>query len=110
MSKRILGGGRVLGSGRNLGPPAPPAKPTSPSPLPTHVLSPSASTVSLNTSESEASTPPSSDPQDIASRVSLDHGAPVLSLAAAAATDRLVCPICNEEMVGHTLTRVLISC
>ncbi len=97
MSRRILGGGRVLGSGRTLGPPAPPPKPTSPSPLPTHVLSPSASTLSLDTSESGTSTPPSSDPQDIGSRVSIDHGAPDLSLAAA--TDRLVCPICNEEMV-----------
>ena len=99
MTSRIIGGGRVLGSGRSLGPPAPPPKPTSPSPLPTHVLSPSASTVSLNTSESGNSTPPSSDPQDIASRVSLDHGGTDLSLAAASATDRLVCPICNEEMV-----------
>ncbi|OCT46207.1 FYVE zinc finger domain containing protein [Cladophialophora carrionii] len=98
MSRRTIGGGRVLGSGRTLGPPLPPLKPTSPSPLPTHVLSPAASTLSLNTSESGTSTPPSSDPQDIASRVSLDHGAPDLSLAAAA-TDRLVCPICNEEMV-----------
>ncbi|KAJ9605402.1 carboxypeptidase Y-deficient [Cladophialophora chaetospira] len=97
MSRRTIGGGRVLGSGRTLGPPTPPPKPTSPSPLPTHVLSPSASTISLNTSESGTSTPPSSDPQDIASRVSIDHGAPDLSLAAA--TDRLVCPICNEEMV-----------
>src|ERR1700742_1334749 len=99
MSRRIIGGGRVLGSGRTLGPPAPPPKPTSPSPLPNRVLSPSASTLSLNTSESGTSTPPSSDPQDIASRVSLDHGAPDLSMAAAGATDRLVCPICNEEMV-----------
>lgn len=97
MSKRTIGGGRVLGSGRTLGPPVPPPKPTSP--LPAHVLSPSASSLSLNTSESEASTPPSSDPQDIAARVSLDHGGPDLSVAAAAAGDRLVCPICNEEMV-----------
>lgn len=99
MSRRIIGGGRVLGSGRTLGPPIPPPKPTSSSPLPTHVLSPSASTLSLDTSESGRSTPPSSDPQDIASRVSLDHGGPDLSMAAAAATDRLVCPICSEEMV-----------
>ena len=97
MSRRTIGGGRVLGSGRTLGPPVPPSKPTSPSALPTHVLSPSASTLSLDTSGSGNSTPPSSDPQDIASRVSLDHGAPNLSLAAA--TDRMVCPICNEEMV-----------
>ena len=99
MSGRIIGGGRVLGSGRSLGPPIPPSKPTSPSPLPNHVLSPSASTLSLNTSESGVSTPPSSDPQDIASRVSLDHGGTDISLPAASATDGLVCPICNEEMV-----------
>ncbi|KIV83803.1 hypothetical protein PV11_05797 [Exophiala sideris] len=97
MSKRTIGGGRVLGSGRTLGPPIPPPKPNSP--LPSHVLSPSASSLSLNTSESGASTPLSSDPQDIAARVSLDHGTPDLSVAAAAAGDRLVCPICNEEMV-----------
>ncbi|KIW25745.1 hypothetical protein, variant [Cladophialophora immunda] len=98
MSRRTIGGGRVLGSSRTLGPPAPPPKSTSP--LPSHVLSPSDSSLSLNTSESGTSTPPSSDPQDIVSRVSLDHGAPDLSTAAAAAaTDRLVCPICNEEMV-----------
>lgn len=97
MSRRTIGGGRVLGSGRTLGSPAPPPKPTSP--LPAHVLSPSASTLSLNTSESGNSTPPSSDPQDIIARVSLDHGAPDLSMAAPTATDRLACPICNEEMV-----------
>lgn len=97
MSRRTIGGGRVLGSGRTLGPAAPPPKSTSP--LPAHVLSPSASSLSLNTSESGNSTPPSSDPQDIAARVSLDHGASGLSMAAAAAADRLVCPICNEEMV-----------
>lgn len=97
MSGRTIGGGRVLGSGRSLGPPPPPPK--SSSPLPAHVLSPSASTLSLNTAGSESSTPPLSDPQDIASRVSLDHGGPDLALAAAAAGDRMVCPICNEEMV-----------
>ncbi|OAP55657.1 Vacuolar segregation protein PEP7 [Fonsecaea erecta] len=104
MSRRTIGGGRVLGSSRTLGPPAPPAPPPkATTPLPSHVLSPSASSLSLNTSGSGNSTPPSFDPQDIASRVSLDHGAPDLSAAtaaaAAAATDRLVCPICSEEMV-----------
>jgi len=95
MSRRTLGGGRVLGSGKNLTPSAPPK---SPSPLPPHVLSPSASTLSLE-SASGTSTPPSSGSQDIISRVSVDHGAPDLSLAATAAGDRLVCPICNDEMV-----------
>jgi hypothetical protein len=57
--------------------------------------------LNTTTSGSGNSTPPSSDPQDIAARVSLDHGGvvPDLSLAATAAGDRLVCPICNEEMV-----------
>ncbi|KIV98040.1 hypothetical protein, variant [Exophiala mesophila] len=97
MSGRTIGGGRVIGSGRSLGPPPPPPK--SSSPLPTHVLSPSPSNLSLDTTVSGASTPPSSDPQDIASRVSLDNGGSHLTHAAAAAGGRLVCPICNEEMV-----------
>ncbi|EXJ82564.1 hypothetical protein A1O3_06377 [Capronia epimyces CBS 606.96] len=97
MSRRTIGGGRVLGSGRTLGPPIPPPK--SSSPVPAHVLSPSASSLSLNTSASENSTPPSSDTQDIAARISIDHATPDLAMAAAAAGDRLVCPICNEEMV-----------
>lgn len=97
MSGRTIGGGRVIGSGRSLGPPPPPPK--SSSPLPTHVLSPSPSNLSLDTAGSGASTPPSSDPQDIASRVSLDNGSSHLTLAAAAAGGRMVCPICSEEMV-----------
>ncbi|KAG9784965.1 hypothetical protein KCU88_g2636, partial [Aureobasidium melanogenum] len=97
MSRRTIGGGRVLGSGRTLGPPAPPPK--SSSPVPARLVSPSASSLSLNTSASEGSTPPSSDTQDIAARISVDNGAPDLATAAAAAGDRLVCPICNEEMV-----------
>lgn len=95
MSRRTLGGGRVLGSGRSITPTVPPKSPT---PLPAHVLSPSASSLSLN-SASGISTPPSSEPQDIASRVSLDHAVPDFNAAAAAAGDRMVCPICNEEMV-----------
>ena len=93
MSRRTLGGGRVLGSGKGLVPTA--SEPRAKSPLPAHVLSPSASTLSLDSTHG-SSTPPSSEAQDIASRVSLDNG----SLSATAmAGDRLVCPICNEAMV-----------
>ncbi|KAI9816303.1 MAG: carboxypeptidase Y-deficient [Pycnora praestabilis] len=90
MSSRKVGGGRVLGSGRSLSPAqlVPPKRNSS-------LLSPSASSVSL---ESEVSNPQiSSEIQDLHSKVSLEHGEP--SAAAAAASSRLVCPICNEEMV-----------
>lgn len=96
MSKRTLGGGRVIGSGRSLGPATPQNIPKSPSPLPAHVVSPSASTLSLQ-SGSGTSTPPSAESQDLISRISVDHGD--LNLSAATASDRLSCPICNEEMV-----------
>ena len=103
MSKRTLGGGRVLGSGRSLGPPPSSAAntTTSPSlkpPVPDRVLSPSNSSISLDDTGSGHSTPPSSESQDIASRISLDHGPPTLPLVPPAG-DRLACPICNEEMV-----------
>ncbi|KAL9111819.1 MAG: hypothetical protein Q9227_003878 [Pyrenula ochraceoflavens] len=90
MSKRTLGGGRVLGSSKSLSPAVPSPQFTS------NHRSPSASTLSLN---SQTSTPPSSESQDIASRISLDHGDSTNSQASAAATARLVCPICNDEMV-----------
>lgn len=112
MSKRTLGGGRVLGSGRSLGPAvtsstsgltsnspsAAGALPKPPVPLPDHLLSPSNSSISLDESGSGHSTPPSSESQDIVSRISLDHGPPSLPLLPPAG-DRLACPICNEEMV-----------
>ena len=111
MSKRTLGGGRVLGSGRSLGPavksPSPgltsnststTALPKPPVPLPDHILSPSNSSISLDESGSGQSTPPSAESQDIISRISLDHGPPSLPLVPPAG-DRLVCPICNEDMV-----------
>ena len=91
MSKRTLGGGRVLGSSNNLSP-AIPLQPKQNA----HLLSPSASTLSLT---SGTSTPPSSESQDLTSRASLEHGNTSVAAAAAAAGDRLVCPICNEEMV-----------
>ncbi|PGG95733.1 hypothetical protein AJ79_09906 [Helicocarpus griseus UAMH5409] len=94
MPKRALGGGRVLGSGRSLGPAAPAPSPQKPS----RVLSPSASSISLN---SQASTSQiSADTQDIVSRISLENGDSSISRAAAAAgSSRLACPICNEEML-----------
>lgn len=105
MSRRTLGGGRILGSGKGLTPGNPSSTtPKSPSPLPTHVLSPSASTLSLDSSNNDSITPPSTDQDtlDLASRISIDqHGPSNLSnnMAAATAADRMVCPICNEEMV-----------
>ena len=87
MSARKLGGGRILGSGRSLSPAYPPRN--------SSLLSPSASTVSVSSS---SSTPPSTDPQDISSRISLDQSDGGNASGAAAAS-RLACPICNEEMV-----------
>ncbi|KAK5692211.1 carboxypeptidase Y-deficient [Elasticomyces elasticus] len=91
-ARRSLGGGRVLGSGKSLAPPAPPSK------QPVNnigLLSPSESSVSLNSQASSA--PLSVQNEDLASQVALDgHGS---AQAAAAASSRMVCPICNEEMV-----------
>ncbi|KAK5135660.1 hypothetical protein LTR08_004961 [Meristemomyces frigidus] len=92
-ARRALGGGRVLGSGKHLAPPAPTRKQQSiPNP---GLLSPSESSVSLSSYTS--STPISTENGDLASRVALDeHGS---AQAAAAASSRMVCPICNEEMM-----------
>jgi rabenosyn-5 len=93
-ARRSLGGGRVLGSGKNLAPPLPPSKPLPPSPV-TGLLSPSESSVSLSSQTS--STPISTGNEDLTSRVALDeHGS---AQAAAAASSRMQCPICGEEMV-----------
>ncbi|KAM3423635.1 hypothetical protein BST61_g1056 [Cercospora zeina] len=97
--RRSLGGGRVLGSGKNLAPATP-----SPSPAPPKngqlaqrpaLLSPSNSSISLSSRAS--STPITTDTEDLTSRVALDTDG--VAQAAAAATNRMVCPICNEEMV-----------
>ncbi|RMZ79886.1 hypothetical protein DV738_g2947, partial [Chaetothyriales sp. CBS 135597] len=100
MSRRTIGGGRVLGSGRSIGAAVVPPAVTSNAALtlPVSVLSPSSSTISLN-STNGSSTPPTLQSQDIASRVSLDHGPSKLSGPAAGTSDGLVCPICSEEMV-----------
>ncbi|KAL8871850.1 MAG: hypothetical protein Q9174_002406 [Haloplaca sp. 1 TL-2023] len=92
MSARKLGGGRILGSGKNLSPAAAALSTRHPS-----VQSPSASSVSVNSSVST-----STDPQDINSRVSFDQvddngGSSRAAGSGAAAV--LFCPICNEEMV-----------
>ena len=95
MSARKIGGGRVLGSGRSLTPAAA-AYPQRSSSL----LSPSASTISVTSSISTSQ--PSSDAQDLSSRVSLDH-TDERNIVVAAAGSRLVCPICNEDMVSSKL-------
>lgn len=92
MSRRALGGGRVLGSGRSLSPAVPP--PQRPN---ANLLSPSESSISLNSQTSVSPLP--SDTQDLTSRISLENGEGPGSTAAAAASARLMCPICNEEMV-----------
>ncbi|KAK3669856.1 carboxypeptidase Y-deficient [Recurvomyces mirabilis] len=100
-SRRSLGGGRVLGSGKGLVPPPPATKQQHGHHLPTTttnnlgLLSPSESSVSLSSQTS--GTPVSLDNEDLASRVALDDHAS--AQAAAAASSRMVCPICNEEMM-----------
>ncbi|KAF9880172.1 FYVE zinc finger [Colletotrichum karsti] len=95
MSGRKLGGGRILGSGKGLAPPTPPAVQghrRTPSPF-----APSESTLSLNSS---SASPPVSSPlpdfsQDLTSNISV--GGP--SRSATASSSKLVCPICDEEML-----------
>jgi rabenosyn-5 len=90
MPPRTLGGGRVLGRGKNASPAIPTAYPsTAPK---GHILSPAASSASLN---SEIS----SEVQDLTSRISLENGETSISVTANATT-QLSCPICNEEMVN----------
>lgn len=91
MASRKLGGGRILGSGRSLSPAAA-AIPTRSAAL----LSPSASSVSVNSSTSTSQQ--SIIAQDLGSRISLEQSEEN-DVAVAAASSRLVCPICNEEMV-----------
>ncbi|KAK3986822.1 FYVE zinc finger-domain-containing protein [Cladorrhinum sp. PSN332] len=100
-SGRKLGGGRILGSGKGLAPPssssADPRTRRTTSPFP-----PSDSSIgSLPSrfSSPNSASPPSSSPfpdfgQDLASNVSL--GGPSNG---AAASGKLACPICEEEMV-----------
>ncbi|KAG7142284.1 Vacuolar segregation protein PEP7 like [Verticillium longisporum] len=93
MSGRKLGGGRVLGSGKGLAPPTASAvrqRASSP-------FAPSESTVSIT---SASTSPPVSSPapdfaaQDLTSNISL--GGPSKS---GDNSSKLVCPICEEEMM-----------
>ncbi|KPI40641.1 Vacuolar segregation protein PEP7 [Cyphellophora attinorum] len=101
MSRRTIGGGRVLGSGKGISSAASASQSKSPLNVPNHVVSPAASSLSLDSPAPTAgsSTPPSNESQDATSRLSIEHGPRDLSVAATAAGDRLVCPICNEEMM-----------
>lgn len=93
-SRRSLGGGRVLGSGRNLSPALAQQPPALHHRNPS-LLSPSESSLSLSSQTSNSPASTAETREDIGSKVLLgptDH-------AAATASSRLVCPICNEEMV-----------
>ncbi|KXT14206.1 hypothetical protein AC579_7551 [Pseudocercospora musae] len=101
-NRRTLGGGRVLGSGKSIEPPRPAPSPAQKAAQTqaqavrnTGLLSPSESSVSLSSQTS--STPISTDHEDLTSRIALDGDG--VAQAAAAATSRMVCPICNEEMM-----------
>ncbi|KAI1463779.1 uncharacterized protein F4812DRAFT_230897 [Daldinia caldariorum] len=95
MSGRRLGGGRILGSGKGLAPPAPPAiqreRAASPS-------APSDSTLSFGSPATSISpgtpSPLASFAQDVTSNISL--GGPSTG---GQSGSRLVCPICEEEML-----------
>ncbi|KAI1813219.1 FYVE zinc finger protein [Poronia punctata] len=95
MSGRKIGGGRVLGSGKGLAPQVSPAirreRATSPS-------APSDSTFSAG-SPAASSSPSSSSPlpdvaQDLTSNVNLAGPRDVVD-----ASSKLICPICEEEML-----------
>ncbi|KAJ5511517.1 Zinc finger FYVE/PHD-type [Penicillium expansum] len=89
MSRRTLGGGRVLGN--------PSALTSAPSPQPKpRVLSPTASSVSLN---SQAASQLSTETQDLTSRISIENGDTSISAAPAAPGAQLSCPICSEQMM-----------
>lgn len=87
---RILGGGRVLGNGGSLSPAV--AHPQRSSSL----LSPSASSISLPSQVSTSQISGEDHDNDFGSKIVLDHGVP---LSGEAPTSKLVCPICNEDMV-----------
>ncbi len=91
MASRKLGGGRVLGSGRSLSPAVPVQQKRHPG-LP----SPSPSSVSVGSQASRSQI--TVEDEDLGSRVSTENGAnPAAGVAAA--SSKLVCPICNEEMM-----------
>lgn len=84
----------MLGSGKGLVP-ASAAHPQRSSSL----LSPSASSISVTSS---TSTQPSTDAQDLSSRVSFEHHDENNGTAVEVGP-RLACPICNEAMVRPDL-------
>ncbi|KAJ5730504.1 uncharacterized protein N7483_005012 [Penicillium malachiteum] len=92
MSRRTLGGGRVLGTPTAL------SSAPSPSPQPKpRLLSPTASSLSLSSQTSVSQF--SSETQDLTSRISLENGDTSISAAPSAPGAQLSCPICSEEMV-----------
>ncbi|PKS05957.1 hypothetical protein jhhlp_007790 [Lomentospora prolificans] len=97
MSGRKLGGGRILGSGKGLAPPKP-ANAPSPSPL-QRVGSPLPSDASLDPNSSDNSPAPSTGlpdfSQDLATHISIGRQ----GKASESSSQKLLCPICNEEMV-----------
>lgn len=100
MSRRTLGGGRVLGT--------PSALSSAPSPQPKpRVLSPTASSVSLSSQTSASQF--SSETQDLTSRISLENGDTSISAAPAAPGAQLSCPICSEEMVRSFYRRLFLK-
>lgn len=108
MSTRKLGGGRILGSGKGLAPPLP-TRNGAPGlhQRTSSLLSQSESTTSLgagsNGSEASTASPLTTSPlpeaEDLGSRVSLENGG-ALNAPAVRNGSKLVCPICNDEMVG----------
>ena len=91
MSGRKLGGGRVLGNGRSLSPAVSPLPKQNPA-----LLSPSPSSISVSSTSTSHT---SQDNQDIASKISAGTNGAPNPAAVAAASSKLACPICNEEMV-----------
>lgn len=97
MSGRKLGGGRILGTGKGLAPPPPAQSPRAASPF-----APSeSSTVSFQSRISTPSplSPPSLGPlpdfgQDLASNINISG-----TSDGASSDNRLLCPICEEEML-----------
>jgi hypothetical protein len=100
MSRRTLGGGRVLGNLSAL------ASAPSPQPKP-RVLSPTASSVSLSSQASASQF--STETQDLTSRISIENGDTSISAAPAAPGAQLSCPICSEEMVCFVPTTPIRS-
>jgi rabenosyn-5 len=97
----------VLGSGKNLSP----AQAISPQPPAHHrrnasFLSPSESSVSLSSQTSNSPASTAEPREDITSKVLLGPS----DNAAASASSRLVCPICNEEMVRHCACPICSQC